>query len=91
MVMRILTVVGVGLIALGTLVVSGRPAIRSKQNILEFGEFKATVEERHALPIWTGVLGVSGGVVLILVGSRRREAGPDRKRDAAPDRKHADP
>jgi hypothetical protein len=74
--MRILPVVGVGLIALGTLVVSGRPTIRSKENIFEFGEIKATVEERHALPAWLGVLGIAGGVVLLLVGGRRRDGGP---------------
>lgn len=74
--MRILPLVGVGLIALGTLVISGRPTYRSKENILEIGEFKATVEERHVLPKWTGVLAIAGGVVLLLAGSRRRDGGP---------------
>jgi hypothetical protein len=69
--MRSLILLGVILVALGTLVVSGRPTVKTKRNILEVGEFKATVQEERALPVWVGVLGVAGGVLLILAGSRR--------------------
>jgi hypothetical protein len=75
----LIVVIGIVLISLGTLIVSGRPTVRTERNVLEVGEFKATVqEEQRALPPWVGVLGIAGGVLIVLLGPRsvrRRPAG----------------
>jgi hypothetical protein len=71
--MRNLSIIlGIVLIALGTLVVSGRPTIKSERNVLEVGEFKAAVsEEERLLPPWVGLLAIGGGVALLVAGARK--------------------
>jgi hypothetical protein len=72
---NLLIILGVALIALGTLVVSGRPTVKTKHNILEVGEFKASVQEERSLaPPWVGVVGIAGGVGMILAGIRKPRA-----------------
>jgi len=70
--MRIGIVVGVVLMAVGLYVVAGRATYSSKREVLKIGELKASVDEEHSIPKWTGVLAVAVGAVLLFAGARRK-------------------
>ncbi len=70
--MRLVTLLGVALIAAGAYVIFRGVTYTSRRNVVEVGEFKASVEEQQTIPTWAGALGIAGGLVLVLAGSRRR-------------------
>lgn len=70
--MRLLLALGVALILAGTFVLWKRPAYRTRQDVVRIGEFKASVQQEEAFPLWVGAAGIGAGVVLLLVGARRR-------------------
>jgi hypothetical protein len=70
--MRPLTLVGLALLVLGGFVLLRGLSYTSQKSVLKVGDFNATVEERQAVPPWVGAAAVVGGIVLLVVGSRRR-------------------
>jgi uncharacterized membrane protein len=70
--MRIVAVVGVLLVALGIYIMAGAATYRSKREVLRIGELKASVDEEHVLPRWTGILAVAIGGVMLVSATRRR-------------------
>ncbi len=71
--MRPVQIVGLVLIVLGVFVLWRRPTYTSRQDVVRLGDFKASVDEVKAIPLGWGAAGVGAGVVLLLVGGRRRE------------------
>ena len=70
--MRPLSLAGIVLIAIGTFVLVRGLSFTSQKSVFKVGDFQASVEERRDVPAWAGGLAMAGGVVLLLVGSRRR-------------------
>lgn len=70
--MRPLQIVALLLIAASVFVLWKRPTYTTRQNVIELGDFKASVDERESIPVWLGAVGVGAGVVLLLAAGRKR-------------------
>lgn len=71
--MRLYQIVGVVLILAGIFVLWKRPTYTTRQDVVEIGEFKASVDQKESLPPWLGAAGIGLGAVLLVVAGRRRE------------------
>jgi hypothetical protein len=72
--MKLVTLVGVVLIALGVLaVVYQGITYTTREKVIDVGPLKATVDKDKSIPLppIAGVLAIAGGVVLVIVGGRR--------------------
>ena len=64
-------IIGLILIIAGIFVLWKRPTYATKKNVIELGDFKATVDEQEAVPAWLGAVSIGAGVVLLLTGTRK--------------------
>ena len=71
--MKLQRVIGVLLIVAGVFVLWKRPTYATREDVVRIGDFKASVDERQAVPPWLGVAGVAAGVILLLVAERKRD------------------
>jgi uncharacterized membrane protein HdeD (DUF308 family) len=68
------TVVGVVLIVLGVLALAYQGiTYTTREKVIDLGPLKASVDKERTIPLppILGVLALAGGVVLVIVGSRR--------------------
>jgi hypothetical protein len=70
--MRPLSLVGILLLVLGAFIVFRGVTYKSKDEVLEVGGVKASVEEKRAVPTWVGGVAIVAGIVLLAGGMRRR-------------------
>jgi hypothetical protein len=70
--MRLLPFVGIVLILGGTVLLWRRPTYSTRHDVVEIGEFKASLREQEAIPLWVGAALIAGGVACLLVGQRSR-------------------
>lgn len=73
--MKLVLVVGIVLIVLGALALAYQGiTYTTQEKVLDVGPFKATVETEKtiAVPPFAGGLAVAVGVVLVIVGARKR-------------------
>ena len=75
--MRTVVLIGILLVAAGGLILSGRLARTTTQEVVRIGEFRAEARQREPFPQWTGFVCLAAGVGLILVGARRRTGTTD--------------
>lgn len=68
--MRLSVLVGIALIAGGTFMLWKRPTYSKRHDVVEIGEFRASMREQESLPIWIGPGLIAIGVVALLVGAR---------------------
>ena len=68
--MRPKQIIGAILIIAGIFVLWKRPTYTDKKNVVEIGDFKASVNEREAIPSWIGYVSIGAGVILLLQRSR---------------------
>jgi hypothetical protein len=70
--MRVLQILGVLLIAGGLFVLVKSPSYSSDKSVFKVGNVEAKVAQEHAVPAWAGGAALAAGVVLIVVGARKR-------------------
>jgi hypothetical protein len=70
--MRLLPLAGIALIILGTVILWKRPTYPTRRDVVEIGEFKASLQEQQTIPLWVGAAVIGTGVVCLLAGQRRR-------------------
>ena len=70
--MRIVQIVGALLIAGGLFVLIKAPTYSSDKSVFKIGDVEAKVSQEHAIPPWAGGVALAAGVVLIVVGARKR-------------------
>ena len=70
--MRGLQIVGALLIAAGLFILIRSPSFSSEKSVLKVGTLEATVTEEHEIPAWAGGAALAAGVVLVVVGLRKR-------------------
>lgn len=70
--MRALTVVAILLIGAGTFLLWKRPSYSQRRDVLEVGEFKASIRTEEALPVWIGPTLIAVGVGTLLLATRAR-------------------
>jgi hypothetical protein len=71
--MRPWQIIGLVLVALGVFVLWKRPAYTSQEDVVKFGDFKASVNTEKPIPAGWGAAAIAAGVVLLLAGARKRE------------------
>lgn len=73
--MRPVTLVGVALIILGVLALAYQGiTYTTREKVVDLGPLKVTADRERSIPLppVVGVLALVGGVVLVIVGARRR-------------------
>ena len=70
--MRALQILGALLIAGGLFVLIRAPSYSSEKSVLKVGTLEAKVNEQHEIPGWAGGVALAAGVVLVVVGFRKR-------------------
>jgi hypothetical protein len=70
--MRPLSLLGILLLAIGAFIVFRGLTYKSKDEVLNVGGLKASVEEKRAVPTWVGGIAIVAGVVLLAGGMKRR-------------------
>ena len=70
--MRALQIIGALLIAGGLFVLIRAPSYSSEKSVLKVGTLEAKVNEQHEIPGWAGGVALAAGVVLVVVGFRKR-------------------
>jgi hypothetical protein len=70
--MRILSVSGLVLIAVGLYLILRPPHYMGDQSVFKFGNIEATMQRERTLPGWVGGAALGAGVVLLGFGLSRR-------------------
>jgi hypothetical protein len=65
-------IIGIVLVLLGGFVLVRGLSYTSDRHELKVGDFKASVEEKRAIPTWVGALAIVGGLALVVAGGRRK-------------------
>jgi len=73
---RVLVLVGVVMLGFGVYILVHGMNYPSQKSVLKVGEFEATVEEQHNVPVWVGGLMTAAGLALIWVGAKPRRDVP---------------
>lgn len=70
--MRIALIAGIVLAALGAFSLIKGISYESEESVFKLGGLEAKVERERRLPEWVGGVALGAGVVLIVVGLRKR-------------------
>jgi hypothetical protein len=70
--MRMTPIAGAVLVAAGVLLIARPPSYTSNESVFKLGTIEATMKQEHPLPGWVGGIAVGAGVVLVVVGLKRR-------------------
>jgi hypothetical protein len=72
--MKVITAIGIGLIVLGVIALIYQGiTYTTREKVLDVGPVEVTTERRNTIPLppLLGALALAGGIVLVVVGSRR--------------------
>jgi uncharacterized membrane protein len=70
--MKVITIVGIVLIAAGAFLVFRGASFTSREEVLDVGPLTVTAEERRPISPWIGAVVLLGGVALVIQGVRRK-------------------
>lgn len=70
--MRALQIAGLVLIAIGVWFIVRPPSYSSDQKVFKFGNIEAQMRRERSVPGWVGGMAIGAGVVLLVVGLKRR-------------------
>jgi drug/metabolite transporter (DMT)-like permease len=70
--MRLLQVTGAILIAAGIFMIVRPPSYSREESVFKFGNIEAKLQQKHAVPAWVGGTALGAGLVLVVVGLKRR-------------------
>lgn len=70
--MRVLQIVGAILIAAGLFMIIKPPSYSREESVFKLGELEAKVQQQHKVPGWVGGVALGAGLVMVVVGFRRK-------------------
>jgi hypothetical protein len=70
--MRGTLIAGLLLAALGAFVVFEGVSYTKDESVFKFGGLEAKVQQKHRLPEWIGGVALGAGLVLVVVGLKKR-------------------
>ncbi len=70
--MRALQISGLVLIALGLWIIIRPPSYSREESVFKLGDIEAKMQEQHPVPGWIGGMALGAGLVLVVVGFRKR-------------------
>lgn len=70
--MRAMAISGLVLIAIGLWAVLRPPSYSTEESVLKLGDIEAKMQREHTVPGWVGGLALGAGLVLVVVGLKKR-------------------
>lgn len=70
--MRVVAIAGVVLALAGLWIIVRPPSYSREESVLKIGSIEAKMQQRHAVPGWVGGVALGAGLVLVVVGWKRR-------------------
>jgi len=70
--MRPLQIIGAILIVGGLYVLIKSPTYSNDKSLFKVGQVEAKLQQDHEVPSWVGGVALAAGVVLVVVGARKR-------------------
>jgi drug/metabolite transporter (DMT)-like permease len=70
--MKVLQIIGAVLIAAGLFVLVKGASYTSDKSLFKVGNVEAKIAQQRDIPPWVGGAGLAAGVVLVVVGMRKR-------------------
>jgi len=71
--MRALQISGAALVVIGLWLIIRPPSYSREESVFKVGDIEAKVRQEHSVPGWIGGLALGAGLVLIVVGLKKRE------------------
>ena len=65
-------IAGLVLAAVGAYIAFVGVSYTKEESVLKFGTLEAKVEQKHRVPEWIGGMGLGAGLVLVVIGFKRR-------------------
>ncbi len=70
--MRALQIAGLVLITMGLWFIIRPPSYSREESVFKFGDIEAKMRQEHSIPGWIGGIAVGSGVVLVVLGLKKR-------------------
>ena len=70
--MRALQISGAVLIVIGLWMVIRPPSYTREESVIKLGDIEAKMQQEHSLPGWVGGMALGAGLVLLVVGIKKR-------------------
>ncbi len=70
--MRALAIAGVVLALVGLWIIVRPPSYTREESVVKIGSLEAKMRQKHAVPGWVGGVALGAGLVLVVVGWKRR-------------------
>ena len=70
--MRALTISGAVLVLVGLWIIIRPPSYSREESVLKIGNIEAKMQQRHAVPGWVGGIALGAGLVLVVIGWKKR-------------------
>jgi drug/metabolite transporter (DMT)-like permease len=70
--MRALQISGAILIVIGLWMVIRPPSYTREESVIKLGDIEAKMQQEHSLPGWVGGMALGAGLVLLVVGTKKR-------------------
>ena len=70
--MRAMAISGLVLIAIGLWAIIRPPSYSSEESVIKLGDIEAKMQREHTVPGWVGGLALGAGLVLVVVGLKKR-------------------
>ncbi len=70
--MRALQISGALLLAIGLWVIIRPPSYTREESVFKFGNIEAKMNQERAVPAWVGGMALGAGIVLVVMGFRKR-------------------
>jgi drug/metabolite transporter (DMT)-like permease len=70
--MRLMQVTGAILIAAGLFMIIRPPSYSREESVFKLGDIEAKMQQKHTVPAWVGGVALGAGLVLVVVGLKRR-------------------
>ena len=70
--MRALQISGAVLIVIGLWIIVRPPSYSREESVLKLGDIEAKMQQEHSVPGWVGGIALGAGLVLIVVGIKKR-------------------
>ena len=70
--MRLLQVTGAILVAAGMFLIIRPTSYSREESVFKLGNIEARMQQKHTVPAWVGGIALGAGLVLVVVGFKRR-------------------
>ena len=70
--MRASQISGAVLIVIGLWMIMRPPSYSREESMFKFGDIEAKMQQEHRVPGWAGGIALGAGVVLLVVGLKKR-------------------